>query len=348
MGRSRFSFTLLFLLAVLIGMVGVALAVGSVNVPLSDVIVALTGGAPSKPVYATIIVQFRLPRVLTALLAGAGLACAGIQMQTLFRNPLADPYVLGISSGASLGVALVVLAAGGIGGAALIAGLGWLGDLGLAAAASLGAGGALLIVVAASGRLRSVAALLVLGLMFSAFVGAIVSLLMYFSAAERVQAFIRWSFGSFGGVAWRQMAIFAPVTLVGIALAQALVKPLNALLLGETYAQSMGLNLKRARLAVILSAAILAGAVTAFCGPIGFLGIAVPHLCRMLFRTSDHRHLLPTCALIGAMVAILADLIAQMPGGEVVLPLNAVTAVIGAPIVIAIIWRGWERHRLEM
>ncbi|MEZ4670993.1 MAG: iron ABC transporter permease [Anaerolineae bacterium] len=329
------------LLALLAGVVAVfllSLAVGSVSIPLADILKILLGGEPARATWSTIVLDFRLPKALTALLAGAALGVSGLQMQTLFRNPLADPFVLGVSSGASLGVALVVLSIGTT-GALLLAGLGLTGDFGITLAAVLGAALALLLVISVASRVQSVMTLLILGLMFGYATGALVSLLMYFSIAERIQAYISWTFGSFGGVTWRQMPIFLPVILTGLVSAFLLSKPLNALLLGEGYARSMGLNVKRARLAIITSTALLAGTVTAFCGPIGFLGLAVPHLCRALLGTSDHRALIPATVMLGGALALLADLIAQVPGSQIVLPLNAVTALIGAPVVVWVILR---------
>jgi len=319
------------------------LAVGSVSVPLEDVLRALLGQATSQPAYATIVIQFRMPRALTALLAGAALAVGGVQMQTLFRNPLTDPFVLGISSGASLGVALVVLAVGTT-GATVLVGIGLLGDFGLAAAASLGAALMLLIVLSFAQRTQNTLTLLIVGLMIGYTVSALVSLLLYFSVPERIQAYINWTFGSFGGVTWRQLPILAPIIGLGLALSLALTKPLNALLLGEAYAQSLGINLRRARLGIIFSTALLAGAVTAFCGPIGFLGIAVPHLSRILLGTVDHRALLPTAVLLGALTAMCADLIAQVPNSQIILPLNAITALIGAPVVVLIVMQQRRWH----
>jgi iron complex transport system permease protein len=280
---------------------------------------------------------------LTALLAGAALAVSGLQMQTLFRNPLSDPFVLGISSGASLGVALVVLGAGvaaGLGsGTKLLGGLSLAGDVGITVAAILGSLLVLLLVLAVSRRVQSTMTLLILGLMFGYATSALVSVMLYFSIADRIQAYISWTFGTFGGVTWSQMQVLAPTILIGLLLAFLLMKPLNALLLGETYARSMGLNVRRVRLAIITSAAMLAGVVTAFCGPIGFLGIAVPHFCRSLFGTSDHRVLLPAVTMMGAILALAADLVASLPGSQLTLPLNAVTALIGAPVVTWVILR---------
>ena len=280
-----------------------------------------------------LFIRFDCPRRLPAVLAGAALSVSGLQMQTLFRNPLADPFVLGISAGASLGVAIVVLTVGAV-GSALIAGLGFLGDLGLAVAAIIGAAAVLGCVLLVSRHVQSVMTLLILGLMFGYATGAFVSILIYFSVPEQIQSYILWTFGSFGSVTWRQMPVLISAIFVGLLLAFLCIKPLNALLLGENYARSMGLNVKRIRLWILVSASILAGATTAFCGPIAFLGLAVPHLCRSLLHTSDHRVLMPAVTCLGATLALLSDLIAHLPGSQFVLPLNAVTSLIGAPIVI--------------
>jgi iron complex transport system permease protein len=274
-----------------------------------------------------------LPKAITAVLAGAALSVSGLQMQTLFRNPLADPFVLGISAGASLGVAIVVLTVGSV-GSVLIAGLGLMGDLSLAVAAIMGAAAVLGCVLLVSRSVQNVMTLLILGLMFGYATGAFVSILIYFSVPEQIQSYILWTFGSFGSVTWRQMPVLICAISLGLLLAFLCIKPLNALLLGENYARSMGLNVKRIRLWVLISASILAGATTAFCGPIAFLGLAVPHLCRSLLHTSDHRVLMPAVTCLGATLALLSDLIAHLPGSQFVLPLNAVTSLIGAPIVI--------------
>jgi iron complex transport system permease protein len=321
-----------------------SLSLGSVKIPLEQIVTILFGGDAEKASWATIVLKFRLPKAITAALAGAALAVSGLQMQTLFRNPLADPFVLGISSGASLGVALVVLAAGVAGGTSLLAGVSLLGDLGLAAASITGSALVLLLVMGVARRVQSTMTLLILGLMFGYATSAVVSVLLYFSIAERIQAYISWTFGSFGGVTWSQLQIFGPVVVVALISSHLLVKPLNALLLGETYARSMGLNVRLARLGVIAASASLAGVVTAFCGPIGFLGVAVPHLCRSLFGTSDHRLLLPAVTLLGGALALGADLLAQMPGSQLTLPLNAVTALLGAPVVTWVILR---QHNLR-
>ena len=320
-----------------------SLAVGSVRIPIDEIVAVLLGGDASKPAWATIVLKFRLPKALTAMLAGAALSVSGLQMQTLFRNPLAGPFVLGISSGASLGVALTVLLAGvavGLGGStSLLAGISLAGDTSLALSAIAGSGLVLLLVMSVARKVQSGMTILILGLMFGYTTSALVSVLIYFSVAERIQAYISWTFGSFGGVTWRQLQVMAPAIVLGLAGGHLLMKPLNALLLGETYALSLGLNVGRVRLGVIGSSAVLAGVVTAFCGPIGFLGIAVPHLCRSLLHTSDHRLLLPAVSFMGATLALGADIIAGLPGSQLTLPLNAVTALLGAPVVIWVILR---------
>ncbi len=336
---SRWRLGLVALLALLMVMFLLSVAIGSVYIPPDEVLKILLGAEPERAAWANIVLKFRLPKAITASLAGASLAIAGLQMQTLFRNPLAGPFILGISSGASLGVALVVLGAGAGGGVTLLAGLGLLGEFSLAVAASLGAALVLLLVMLVARRVNSTMTLLLLGLMFGYATSALVSVLLYFSIAERIQAYITWTFGTFGDVTWDQLRVMAPSLLLAMAVAHAGAKPLNALLLGETYARSMGLTVGRARLFIIGSASILAGVVTAFCGPITFLGVAVPHLGRSLFNTSDHRILLPATTLLGAVLALGADLIAHLPGSQISLPLNAITALIGAPVVVWVILR---------
>lgn len=313
-----------------------SLAAGSVAIPLDEIGTVLFGGASSRPAWDQIVLNLRVPRAFTAMLAGAALALSGLQMQTLFRNPLAGPFVLGISSGASLGVALVVLAAGA-GASTLVAGLDTFGNFSLAASASLGAGAVLGLVLAVSRRVENNMTLLILGLMFGYVSGAVVSVLIYFSASNAVQAYLIWTFGSFAGVTWSQLTVYAPLTAVGLLVGFLSTKALNALLLGETYAASLGLGVDRARFWILSSASLLAGVTTAFCGPVAFLGIAIPHLARSAFNTSDHRVLVPAVCLVGAIVALLSDLIARVPGSQVTLPLNAVTALIGAPVVVWIV-----------
>ncbi len=318
-----------------------SLALGSVRIPLAEVAAVLTGGEASREAWSTIVMDVRLPRTITAALAGAGLGVAGLGLQTLFRNPLAEPFVLGISAGASLGVAVVVLAVGTVGSTTLVAGLSALGSMGVASAAALGAGLVTALVLAVSRRVSSPATLLIIGLMVGYAVNALVTLLLQAGLGElsRVRAYIQWGFGSFDGTTWSQLQVLVPLVLVGLAVTWALTKALNALLLGDRYAASMGLAVRRTRTAIIGTSAVLAGAITAFCGPIAFIGIATPHLARGLLRTSDHRVLVPATALGGAVVGLGAGLVAGLPGSEQTLPLNAVTSLLGAPIVIMVLLR---------
>ncbi|MBN1687060.1 MAG: iron ABC transporter permease [Spirochaetales bacterium] len=309
------------------------LILGSVKIPIADVLKIFVGIEPAKASWQTIIAVFRLPRAITACLAGAGLAVCGLQMQTLFHNPLAGPSILGISSGASLGVALVVLGATTTDASRFLDGLGIAGEAAMVIASGAGATAVLLVFLFASRRVKSVVTLLILGLLFGYATNAVVSILMHFSISERIQAYINWTFGSFSGTTWRQLSIFAPVGLATMFVVLLSNKALNGLLLGESYAQSMGLHIKRTRGLLIATTAILTGTITAFCGPVAFLGVAVPHLARGVLNTSNHRKLLPASALLGAVMALFADLVAHLPGTSIVLPLNAVTALIGAPVV---------------
>ncbi len=315
------------------------LSLGSVLLPFKTVVSILLGREDVPEGYRQIVLLFRLPRAVTAMLAGSALGIAGLKMQTLFRNPLADPFVLGISSGASLGVAFVVLAAGSLGGNAMLEKSGVTGNISLILAATLGAVAVLSVILSVARRVESNLTLLIIGLMFGYMSSALVSMLMQFSREHQMQSYIAWTFGSFGSVTWRQMIVFAPTVLAGLALSRVLAKPLNAFLLGEDYARSMGVNVRSVRFWIVLGSSLLAGTVTAYCGPIGFLGIAIPHLCRLLLKTSDHHSLVPAVILMGATIALAADLISQVPGSRMVLPLNAVTSLIGAPVVIGMILR---------
>ena len=313
---------------------------GSADIPPGEVVQLLFGTAEpgTEPSWVLIVRELRLPKVIVAMLAGAALAVAGLLLQTLFRNPLAGPDVLGISAGASLGVALVVLWLGS-GEASWLSGLGLLGDMALVTAASCGAFLALALILGASRRMGNLT-LLVLGLLLGYTTGALTTILLHMSLAERVQAYVMWTFGTFGGAGWSEIRLLAPVLLLTLSAALLLGKKLNALALGDVFARSVGVEVGRLRRSILLLAAILAGTVTAFCGPIAFLGIAVPHLARLLFRSADHRCLLPASALLGAAVALLADLLTQVPPGAEVLPLNALTSLLGAPLIAYLLWRG--------
>lgn len=316
-----------------------SLALGSTHVPIADVIDVLLRTAPADRSSTLVIESIRLPRSLTAVLAGASLGIAGLQMQTLFRNPLADPFALGISSGAQLGVALVVLGSGMTAATVFGASTGLAGDALLIAAAIAGAIAVLAVVIVVSARVSNPATVLILGLMFGYAASAVVTVLIGISSPEKLMELARWGFGSFSGVTWQRLTLFAPITLLGLTGAAAMTKQLNALLLGENYARSMGVAVRRARLLTMLSASILGAVVTAFCGPIAFLGIAVPHLSRGLLGTSNHRVLVPAVVLMGGAVALAAQLVSLLPGNGGVLPLNAVTSIIGAPVVVAILLR---------
>jgi iron complex transport system permease protein len=336
------SFALIALCVVLVATLSIC--VGSVHFPPGEVLRSLLGSETVDPVHRQIIVDFRLPQVATALLAGAALGLAGLLMQTVFRNPLADPFVLGVNSGASLGVALVLLALGPV-GLSLTDGLAGSGQMLLILASSGGAAATLFVVLLLSRRV-DIMSVLIIGLMISYTIGALVSILMFFSMAERLQSFINWSFGDYGNVGWSQMRFFAPAILGGIALSSLFVKPLDALLLGERYAESVGTRAKQVRFFVLLGASLLAGTVTGFCGPIGFLGIAAPHLSRYLFQTSSHRVLIPASILIGGLLSLSSDFVASGPGLDVVLPLNAITALVGAPVIIAALVKQRQLKRL--
>lgn len=297
------------------------LAVGAVAVPLGDVWAALTGGDCPRAT-AKIILNIRLIKAVVALLAGAALSVSGLQMQTLFRNPLAGPYVLGISSGASLGVALVVLA--GVGS-----------SIGIAGAAWLGAAIVLVVIAAVGHRIKDIMVILILGMMFSSGIGAIVQILQYVANDESLKMFVVWTMGALGDVTFNQLAVLIPSIATGLLLAVVTIKPLNLLLFGEEYAVTMGLNVRRSRGLLFLSTTLLAGTVTAFCGPIGFIGLAMPHVTRMLFRNSDHRVLVPGTVLSGASVLLLCDLVSKL----FTLPINAITALLGIPIVVWVVLR---------
>jgi len=316
-----------------------SLTLGSTDVPVASVIGVLIRSAAADPGGAIVVQSIRLPRSLTALLAGASLGIAGLQMQTLFRNPLADPFALGISSGATLGVAIVVLGSGMSVANAFGTSTGLAGDALLIAAAIAGALAVLAVVLAVSARVSNPSTVLILGLMFGYTASALVTVLVGISSPDRLMELARWGFGSFSGVTWERLSLFAPSTIAGVGLAAVMTKQLNALLLGESYARSMGVAVRRTRVLTMLGASMLGAVVTAFCGPIAFLGIAVPHLCRGLLGTSNHRVLVPAVVMLGGIVALAAQVVSLMPGNAGVLPLNAVMSIIGAPVVVGILLR---------
>jgi iron complex transport system permease protein len=326
------------LTAMLLAVFLLSIALGSVGIPLHDVIAALRGEPVARST-AVIVWDIRLPRALTAILAGAALGLAGLQMQTLFRNALADPFVLGISAGASLGVALVVLGGTATATGIFGSGLGLAEDALITLAAIAGAAISLTFVLSLSSRIENPTTVLILGLMFGYGTSAFVTILLAGTAPDQLQRWVSWGFGSFSGVTWNRLQIFAPVTAVGILISWATTKQLNALLLGENYARSMGLSVRRMRFVTIMAASMLGGVVTGFCGPILFLGVAIPHLCRVVVGTSDHRALVPAVILMGGIVALTAQIVSLLPGDQGVLPLNAVTSLIGAPVVVAVLLR---------
>lgn len=306
---------------------------GQVAIPLKEVFKSLLGSTASKDTWEYIIFNFRLPKAITAILVGIGLSISGLLMQTLFRNPLAGPYVLGLSSGSSLGVALVILASN-------ILGFGILNlEVSIILASCLGSFLVMLLVLIISQRLRDTATILIVGLMFSSFTSAIVSVLTYFSSAEQLQKFTFWSMGNLGNLSWQNIFILFVAVLLGLLLSLLSIKSLDALLLGENYAKSMGLNVKKSRYIIIIATSILAGSITAFAGPIAFVGLAVPHLAKLLFQTSNHKILFWSTILIGGILMLFCDMISQLPGLDFTLPINAITSIIGAPIVIWLLIR---------
>ena len=326
--RTAILFTVLSLLTA--ALFTADLLIGSVAVALRDIWAALTGGS-CDPAVRDIILKIRLLKAVTALFAGAALAASGLQMQTLFRNPLAGPYVLGISSGAGLGVALFLLGAPLLG----VSAHSFVQSLGIAGAAWLGAALVLLIVMTVSRRIKDIMVILILGMMFGSGISSIVEILQYLSSEAALKSFVIWTMGSLGDVTGGNLALMLPVVAAGLVLSVAAIKPLNLLLLGENYARTMGLNVQRTRTLLFLSTVLLAGTVTAFCGPVGFIGLAVPHLARMLFASADHRVLMPGSMLAGAALLLVCDLISK----TLALPINTVTALMGIPVVIIVVVR---------
>lgn len=307
------------------------MAVGSTSIPLKELWRSLTGNGSDESI-RYIILNFRIPKAVTALLSGAALSAVGLQMQTLFRNPLAGPYVLGVSSGASLGVALFTLGMPLLG---ISASSVWWGGIGAVGAAWAGAALILLVIMAVTTRIKDIMAVLIMGMMFGSAATAIVEILQYMSPEGAVKSYVVWTMGSLGGVLLSELRILVPVLAAGLALSVSLIKPLNMLLLGENYARTMGLNIVRVRTMLFLSTVLLAGTVTAFCGPVGFIGLAVPHLARMLFAAADHRVLMPASMLAGSALLLLCDLLSK----SLTLPINTVTAMMGIPVVILVVVR---------
>lgn len=330
--RIHFLILLLILLAAFL----VNLSMGSVSIPLTEIISVFVGNGSTKATWEYILIDYRLPKAFTAMLAGGGLAISGLLMQTLFRNPLAGPFVLGLSSGASLGVAILILGASAFGG---FFGTMLLSQWSLVIASALGSFLVLLAVLAVTFRIKDTMAILIIGLMFGSVTTAVVSVLSYFSNAEQLQQYIFWSFGSLGNQSWQGVTILSICFLAGLILSIISSKSLNTLLLGENYAKSMGIHIKKTTLIIILATSILAGGITAFVGPIAFVGLAVPHLVRQFYKTSNHLILLPAVLLCGSLLMLICDTIAQLPFSEFTLPINAITSLIGAPVVIWLLVR---------
>jgi len=330
----RFYFLVLTLILIITFIISISL--GTVSIPLREVIISLFGEEPLKSSWKYIILDYRLPKAITAILAGGGLAVSGLLMQTLFRNPLAGPFVLGLSSGASLGVALLILGTG-------IFGISYGGFLleswSLVIASAFGSFLVLLAVLSVTFKVKDTMTILIIGLMFGSVTAAVVSVLSYFSNAEQLQQFVFWSFGTLGNVSWNGILILFCCITIGLWISFLTTKSLNALLLGENYAKSMGVNLKLATFWIIVATSLLAGSITAFAGPIAFVGLAVPHLTRQYFNSSNHMVLLPAVFLSGAVLMLICDTVAQLPFIELTLPINAITSLLGAPVVIWLLVR---------
>jgi iron complex transport system permease protein len=314
--------------------------IGSVSISLNEIIQVFTGQLPTDTPQSIIILQSRLPKALTAILAGCALPVAGLLMQTFFRNPVAGPDILGVSAGSSLLVALVMLTVGT-----------WFSmdvfsNVGIILAAIVGAMLVLFIILGVAARVRDSVTLLIFGLMFGMAISAVVGVLQYYSSQGALKLFIMWTFGSLSGVTWSQLYILAVIVIIGLLLAVTQIKALNLLLLGEQYATSLGLNIRKSKIFIILTTGLLTGAITAFCGPIAFIGIAVPHLARMIFKVNSHAIILPASVLLGICILLICDIVAQTPGNDGVLPINAITAFMGAPFIIYIIWKNQHLKRV--
>ncbi|MCG8462744.1 MAG: iron ABC transporter permease [Holophagales bacterium] len=338
--RARYAWRFALLTVSLVGVFLLELAIGSTEIPLPEISRVLLGGEPAEPVTATILYELRLPRAITALTVGAALGAAGLLLQTLFRNPLAGPWALGITAGAQLGVALVVVT-GNVVGSSVLEHLAILNQLSLVAGASLGSGSMIAAITVISRRVSTIT-LLIVGLMLGFFAQGLVAVVLHFTDDTQARIFASWNDGSFAGVEWRHFPTLLPLLGAGMVLALAMVKPLNALLLGESHADTLGVSLGPTRLAILGSAVLLAAPATAYCGPILFVGLIVPHLCRGLFKTSDHRVLMPAVLLVGSLLALSADLLVNLPWEHHFLHLNSINALIGAPVVIWVVLR--DRH----
>ena len=330
----RNTFVILFVTLVVFTFINISL--GSIYIPLKQIFLSFLDGQVDKESWKSIVLNYRLPKAITAIIVGSGLSISGLLMQTLFRNPLAGPFVLGISSGASLGVAILILGASFLGAnITAYAFTNW----GQAIAASIGAFLVLSAVMLAAVKVRNTMSILIIGLMFGSLTAAVISVLAYFSSANQLQQYLFWSFGSLGNLSWKEIIALSITFFIGIALVIFIIKPLNSLLLGENYAKSLGVNVRRTRNLTLISTSLLTGVITAFSGPIAFIGLAVPHLTKLLFSTSNHKILLPAVAISGSIIMLICDSIAQLPNSEYTLPINAITSLFGAPIIIWLLVR---------
>ncbi|PTX62892.1 iron complex transport system permease protein [Kordia periserrulae] len=334
--EKTYKFTFIILIIVLIGCFLMNISLGSVSISLEGIFAAFTGGDIEKETWRITVLDIRLPKAITAILVGFGLSLSGLLMQTLFRNPLSGPFVLGLSSGASLGVALLIMGASVFGG---FMGTLLLSSYSLVIAASLGSFLVLLTVMIVSSRVKDTMSILIIGLMFGSITAAIVSVLTYFSDAEELKQFMMWTLGSLGSLTWEELGILASLIVSGTLLSVLSIKSLNAFLLGENYARSLGIDIKKARYTIIIATSLLAGSCTAFVGPIAFIGLAIPHITRLFFNTTNHKILVPSVCLIGGILMLICDSIAQVPFSDITLPINAITSMIGAPVVIWLLVR---------
>jgi len=339
-GRKELVFLSLVIILLILFLANISL--GSVYIPFSAIVKWIVGVDIHNEIWNKILFNTRLPHTITALFAGASLAVGGLQMQTLFRNPLAGPSILGVSSGASLGVAIVVLLLGAIHGV-VISSIGILGSVTITVAAFLGSIIVLILILLLARKLKNNVTLLIVGIMVGYATSAIVGLLQFISTKESIQAFVIWGLGSFNNLSWDKLLVFIPIVSIGLLGSLFLIKPLNVLLLGENYASSLGINIKKSRFSILLVTGLLTATVTAFCGPVAFFGLAVPHLSKAIFKTADHSILIPAVMLFGGVLALFCNLIASLPGFDGVLPISVVTSLVGAPIVVTVILK---RRRL--
>ena len=335
-GYTKYRLPFILLLLCLVVCFFINIGLGSASIPVHTILNSIFASEVENDIFKRIIWNYRIPKAFTAILVGSGLALSGLLMQTLFRNPLAGPFVLGISSGASLGAALLIM---GVSVFPALMTFGLINDVSLAFASSIGSFIVLSVVVMVAYRIKDTMALLIIGLMFGSISAAIVSVLSYFTDAEKLRQYVYWSFGSVGNLSWEQLFLLGIIILIGTLLSILSIKSLNGLLLGEQYARSLGVNLKKSRYMIITATGLLAGGITAFAGPIAFIGLAVPHLTRQIFNTTDHKVLVPAVLVYGAILMLICDTIAQLPSMAAVLPINAITSIVGAPVVIWLLIR---------